>query len=123
MAQQLRATGYSSIAPRFDSQHPNGGPQQPVTLVPGQLTPTSDRRGKQGSKWYPDIHAGKIPNTLEGGEENGWKIPFISKTLGLYSFCQFSFTRITYLSLISVTPSYDISQAMLSSTGLGLQHC
>jgi hypothetical protein len=26
MAQQLRATGYSSIAPRFDSQHPNGGP-------------------------------------------------------------------------------------------------
>lgn len=78
MAQKLRAIGYSSIAPRFDSQHPNGSPQQPVTLVPGYLTPTSDHRGKQASKWYPDILAGKIPNTGVGHGKNGWKITFVS---------------------------------------------
>ena len=54
----VRCTGCSSRGPRFDSQHPHDGSQPSVTLVPGDLMPSSGIQGTTCT-WYPEIHKGK----------------------------------------------------------------
>lgn len=41
----IKSTGCSSRVPRFDSQHPHGGSELPVTPVPGELTPSLGSTG------------------------------------------------------------------------------
>jgi hypothetical protein len=46
--------------PGSDFQHLHGGSQLFVTLVEGDLTPSSGLHRHQLHMWYTDIHAGKI---------------------------------------------------------------
>lgn len=61
MAQLLKSTGCSSREPRFDSLHPHRGSQLSVTLVPGNLIPSSELCGHQAGMLYTDVHARQTP--------------------------------------------------------------
>jgi hypothetical protein len=48
----------------FDSQHPYGSSQLPVTPVPGHQTPSCGLCVHDSCTWYSDIYAGKIHENL-----------------------------------------------------------
>lgn len=75
MARLLKSTGCSSREPRFDSLHPHRGSQLSVTLVPGNLIPSSELCGHQAGMLYTDVHARQTPIHIKSDKLN---IPKIS---------------------------------------------
>ena len=65
MGQQLRTLAPLSEDPRFSSQYPHGGSQPSVTLVPGDLTPSSGLHRHQEHTQYTDIDVSKFPTHIK----------------------------------------------------------
>ena len=55
----VKGTCYSYKGLGFSSQHPHGGLQPPITLLPGDLTLSSDLCRNQACMWHTDVHVGK----------------------------------------------------------------